>query len=84
MDFKLEGKISVLLEEIRNPVSASQIILMLCFHVQIEIVPDKEPEIITEHFKPAILCECTSTLFNGKNDASIAKRLASRNAFPNC
>lgn len=43
-----------------------QIILMLYFHVQIEVLLDKQPEVITKHFKPAILCECTSTLFNGK------------------
>lgn len=57
---------SVLLEEMRNPVKGLQIILMLYFHVQIEILLDKQPEIITKHFKPSILCECMSTLFNGK------------------
>ncbi|KAI5146817.1 Cerebral Cavernous Malformations 2 Protein [Manis pentadactyla] len=31
-----------------------------------EILLDKQPEIITKHFKPAIRCECMSTLFNGK------------------
>lgn len=43
-----------------------QIILMLHFHVQIEILLDKQPEIITKHFKPATLLEGMSTLFNGK------------------
>lgn len=57
---------SVLLKEIRNPVEGLQIILMLYFHVPIEILLDKQPEIITKHFKPAILRECMSTLFNGK------------------
>lgn len=57
---------SVLLEEMRSPVKGLQIILMLYFHVQIEILLDKQPEIITKHFKPAIPCECMSTLFNGK------------------
>lgn len=57
---------SVLLEEIRNPVEWLQIIFMLYFHVQTEILLDKQPEIITKHFKPAILSECMDILFNGK------------------
>lgn len=42
------------------------IILTLYSHVQVEILPDKHPEVITEHFTPAVLRECMSTLFNGK------------------
>lgn len=57
---------SVLLKEIRNPLEGLQIILMLYFHVPIEILLDKQPEIITKYFKPAILRECMSTFFNGK------------------
>lgn len=62
----MEKNPSVLLEEIRNSVNGLQIVLMLYFHVQIEILLDKQPEIISKHFKPAIRCECMSTLFNGK------------------
>jgi hypothetical protein len=57
---------SVLLKEIKNPVEGLQITLMLYFHVQTEMLLDKQPEIITKHFKAAILSECMDTLFNGK------------------
>lgn len=66
MDFKHGEKSLCDAEEIRNPAQGLQIILTLYFRVQIEILLDKQPEIITKHFKPEILSKCMSTLFNGK------------------
>lgn len=66
MDFKHGEKLLCVAEEIRKPVEGLQIILKLHFYVQIEILFDRQPEIITKLFKTAILSECMSTLFNGK------------------
>ena len=51
MDFQHGEKSLCVAEEIRKPVEGLQIILKLYFYVQIEILFDRQPEIITKLFK---------------------------------